>query len=297
MTFPVTEYLLSQRHNRYSRKRSNGIQFWGYPRRRGGTDAITCVGVHITASAPGTTASSVARWQAHEAPSPSSYHVLVDASTIVRTLEDRAVAFHIVGFNTKALGLSFAMPDGHWGRDPDADEQMLQRGAQQAAVWCKQYNIPPRWLTRSQAKRGVRGFIRHSVADPKRRRDPGKDFPDDRFFQLVKARLDGTPPPAKVPPTKGTTTEEEDVNELVTGIQQALATAGFDPGPVDGIWGPTTQAAFARALARTDRKTISQMADEVVAGQHGQGHDNRRNSLGLDAAGYAQVRDEVNSRY
>ena len=114
----------------------------------------------------------------------------------------------------------------------------------------------------------------------------------------------------KVPlakPAPDTTTEEAEVKELVTGIQEALKTAGFDPGAVDGYWGPKTQAAFARALAKPiakpaakaspSVKSVSQLADEVIAGKHGQGHETRRKSLGLSKSGYAKVRAEVNRRF
>ena len=43
-------------------------------------------------------------------------------------------------------------------------------------------------------------------------------------------------------------------------------------------------------------KTVAQMADEVIAGKHGNGHDNRRKSLGIDAATYEKVKAEVNRR-
>lgn len=44
------------------------------------------------------------------------------------------------------------------------------------------------------------------------------------------------------------------------------------------------------------RKTISQMATEVIRGDHGQGHAQRRRSLGIDNATYQKVRAEVNRR-
>lgn len=43
-------------------------------------------------------------------------------------------------------------------------------------------------------------------------------------------------------------------------------------------------------------KSISQMADEVIAGKHGQGHAKRRNSLGISQSQYEKVRAEVNRR-
>ncbi|WP_055736415.1 MULTISPECIES: N-acetylmuramoyl-L-alanine amidase [Bacillaceae] len=44
------------------------------------------------------------------------------------------------------------------------------------------------------------------------------------------------------------------------------------------------------------KKSISQMADEVIAQKHGNGHDNRRKSLGISAAEYEKVRAEVNRK-
>lgn len=43
-------------------------------------------------------------------------------------------------------------------------------------------------------------------------------------------------------------------------------------------------------------KSIQQMASEVRAGKHGNGHANRRKSLGVSAAVYEKVRAEVNGR-
>jgi N-acetylmuramoyl-L-alanine amidase len=46
----------------------------------------------------------------------------------------------------------------------------------------------------------------------------------------------------------------------------------------------------------TVKKSISQMASEVIAGKHGNGHANRRRSLGISASEYEKVRAEVNRR-
>lgn len=43
-------------------------------------------------------------------------------------------------------------------------------------------------------------------------------------------------------------------------------------------------------------KTVAQMATEVIQGKHGNGHENRRKSLGINATTYAKVRAEVNRR-
>jgi N-acetylmuramoyl-L-alanine amidase CwlA len=49
--------------------------------------------------------------------------------------------------------------------------------------------------------------------------------------------------------------------------------------------------------ATPPKKSVSQMADEVIGGKHGNGHENRRNSLGISQSVYNQVRDEVNKRF
>ncbi|AJD92017.1 hypothetical protein JMA_27000 [Jeotgalibacillus malaysiensis] len=43
-------------------------------------------------------------------------------------------------------------------------------------------------------------------------------------------------------------------------------------------------------------KSIEQMAQEIIDNKHGNGHENRRRSLGISAAEYAKVRAEVNRR-
>lgn len=50
------------------------------------------------------------------------------------------------------------------------------------------------------------------------------------------------------------------------------------------------------APATRHTKTITQMADEILRGLHGNGHETRRRSLGIDHATYARVRAEVNRR-
>lgn len=50
------------------------------------------------------------------------------------------------------------------------------------------------------------------------------------------------------------------------------------------------------AASASAGRSVSQMASEVLAGKHGNGHANRQRSLGVDAATYAKVRAEVNRR-
>lgn len=75
--------------------------------------------------------------------------------------------------------------------------------------------------------------------------------------------------------------------------EQRLRDAGYNPSEV--------QNEVNRILSggtpsnNTGGKTIDQMAQEILNGQHGQGHDNRRRSLGVNQATYDQVRARVNA--
>lgn len=51
-----------------------------------------------------------------------------------------------------------------------------------------------------------------------------------------------------------------------------------------------------KTASKPNNKPISQMADEVIQGKHGSGHENRRKSLGISQAEYEKVRAEVNRR-
>jgi len=243
MPYPETLYLLSERSNPHSRVRANGVRFWGYPERRGGEDAITCIGVHTTEGDPGPyTARNTAKWQALAAPAPSSYHKLVDTATVVVTLADRAVAFHIVGLNTIALGISFGTRAHLWGRDRAKDEEMLDRGAQVVAEWSRKYVIPVRWITRAQALRGVRGFIRHSEADPLRRSDPGAAFPAARWFAKIN-RLLGSTSTERVLAYSSPMMHGADVEAFQSSLNGWLHATGRQRIEADGWFGKDTRDA------------------------------------------------------
>ena len=63
--------------------------------------------------------------------------------------------------------------------------------------------------------------------------------------------------------------------------------------------GKTSTKSAKKSTSKTTKKpskSISQMAQEVIAGKHGNGHAQRRKSLGISASEYAKVRAEVNRR-
>ena len=73
------------------------------------------------------------------------------------------------------------------------------------------------------------------------------------------------------------------------------AAAKGKPGTTPVASKPTTPKPTSSPV-KPAGKSIQQMAAEVRAGKHGNGHDARQKSLGVDAATYAKVRAEVNKR-
>ena len=51
--------------------------------------------------------------------------------------------------------------------------------------------------------------------------------------------------------------------EHVRDLQQALTNAGYDPGPIDGIFGPRTKSALRKYIAVAPPKVPSP-ADQVI---------------------------------
>ena len=75
------------------------------------------------------------------------------------------------------------------------------------------------------------------------------------------------------------------IGELVNAVNANLAANGAQVKPVK----------IPRKKGVT-KKTVRAMADEVIAGQHGNGHIARQHSLGISNAQYKKVRAEVNRR-
>ena len=177
-----TRFLLSGINNPNAPLRANGVRWWGHPSRHHRPRVIV---LHTAESTPtGSSARAVAEWQSR-APVPSSYHVLCDSRTTLRTVRDDHTAFHAASFNSISLGISWATRASLWGTHPDWDTAALLRAAAVCRQWQALYAIPARWLSRPQVQAGASGFVRHSTLDPARRSDPGVKFPATRFFSLL----------------------------------------------------------------------------------------------------------------
>jgi len=75
----------------------------------------------------------------------------------------------------------------------------------------------------------------------------------------VRAQEPASPSPAKAPVVWG-----EAKTGHVREVQQALLSAGFDPGPVDGIMGPRTKSALRKYIA-VPPPQVPSLADQTLA--------------------------------
>lgn len=75
------------------------------------------------------------------------------------------------------------------------------------------------------------------------------------------------------------------IGELVNAVNAELARSGSQVKPTK-----------VKPIKGQPKKTIAKMADEVIAGLHGNGHTARQHSLGVNNRTYQKVRAEVNRR-
>lgn len=113
-----------------------------------------------------------------------------------------------------------------------------------------------------------------------------------------------TAKPTPVPKPKPTTKPKKTISQMAKEVIAGKHGSGHDNRRKSlGI----SKAEYEKVRAEVNKissggtttkpkKSISQMATEVIAGKHGSGHENRRKSLGISKAEYEKVRAEVNRR-
>lgn len=197
----MTDYYLLANPNPNAGDRGDG-SYWGWPTM---TATPTAIVVHTTESladldGPDSGAENVANWFATNN-TPASYHTLVDSDSTVRCLPaglDGTVAhtaFHSAGYNSRTLGVSFAMRADSWPIIPEPWATMiLMRAADEVALWCARWGIPAVARTKTEVDNGATGVTGHGILDPGYRSDPGGAFPWPRFISMVQQRLTGGTP-------------------------------------------------------------------------------------------------------
>src|SRR5690606_10570563 len=80
------------------------------------------------------------------------------------------------------------------------------------------------------------------------------------------------------------------------GHENRRRSLGIDKATYEKVRAEVNRRLTGKSTIKKPTKSISQMADEIIRGLHGNGHEQRRKSLGIDKATYEKVRQEVNRR-
>lgn len=144
--------------------------------------------------------------QAVNAPNPTSAHGIVGASKLIRLVKDEDTAYHCgTHGNIRGLGLE------HVGRAENLTTHkpntaaywntpytgmMLDLSAEQIAIWCHKYGIPPVRLTPADLLAGRSGICGHvDVHDAwpadTSHWDPGPAWPWAKHLALIQAAYEG----------------------------------------------------------------------------------------------------------
>jgi hypothetical protein len=192
-----------------------------------------------------------------------SYHDLVDSDSAIQLVPYDAEAYQDgTGSNPYALSLSFALKAADWPRlKPGKRDAFLTQGAralarQQAWLLAHRHPLTPlRRISRAQSAAGLPGFISHAERDPRRRKDPGAQFPWDRFFAITADLAAPTP-----------TTSEEDTMTQYRAIRRVEdgAIALTAPGYFRHLSGEELEAVMAAGLAQAPSDEVNAREFDVV---------------------------------
>lgn len=129
----------------------------------------------------------------------ASWHDTIDSDSWVRNLPHEYTAFHVKGYNSKAVGLEIATKAAMWVDTPMGWRYAtLDRVAAWVAEVSRRHNLPIRYLSKAQVDSGLKGFTGHGLLDPARRSDPGDAFPWDYVLDKAKEIIEVPPEPRYV---------------------------------------------------------------------------------------------------
>lgn len=234
----------------------------------------------------------------------SSAHYVVSAGLVTNLVPEPRAAWHCVGRNGGTIGLELRpeMSKGDWQTAVELCADIEERRGSMkydyhgnnAATAC-----PGRWKSK------LRELVRDINAEHKRRGNDPKDPRRKASGGATKPKPKAAAKP-KPKPAKGYTGAS--LVDYLRSIGQsssfsARAKLARDYG-ISGYRGTAQQNTQllnklrgGASPAKTNAaKSVAQLATEAIQGLHGDGHANRRRSMGVSAAKYKQVSAEVNKR-
>ena len=261
-----------------------------------GTNRKKYIVIHETANTrAGANADAHARLQASGNSRAASWHYTVDDKEIVQSFDDNKQCWHAGNrfYNENSIGIEICVnSDGNF-------KKAVENAVKLTKHLMDKYNI------------SVNNVIQHNQASGKncprylRSGEKGVSWGD------FKAKLTGknntktkTSTKQKKPTNKPKTTNKSIAQMAIEVIQgkhgngheQRRKSLGIDKATYEKVRAEVNRRLTGKSAPKKKTKTISQMATEVIQGKHGNGHEQRRKSLGIDKATYEKVRAEVNRR-
>lgn len=269
----------------------------------GGRNPIEHIVIHETANTRrGANAIAHGRLQASGNSRAASWHYTVDDKEVVQSFDDRAQCWHAGNkyYNQNSIGIEICVnEDGNFKKAVDNAVKLTKH-------LMDKYNII------------ANNVIQHNQASGKNCPRFLRSGEKDVTWAQFKAKLSGksTSNAKQTKSNKSATSAQKSTykgNSIVEYLQSIGQPSSFNHrkklASKNGIKNYTGTASQNLQLLRILRdgakddptptkpkKTISQMADEVIAGKHGNGHAQRQKSLGVGKATYDKVRAEVNRR-
>ena len=218
----------------------------------------------------------------------ASWHVQVDDTEAVRSFPDTVRCWHAGdgrgSGNMESLAIEICVnSDGDY-------EAALRNAAEVIRAWRKRHGIPRanvvqhnRWsgkncptILRGRGAAAWAAFVAST--------DPGSS---------------STPSPSPSPsPSRSVSGMATEVirGDHGNGHDTRRRSLGVNAGTYAKVRAEVNRRLAGGPSGAPRTPSVSEMATEVIRGAHGNGHANRRRSLGINAATYAKVRAEVNRR-
>lgn len=268
----------------------------------GGTNQKKYITIHQTGNtSKGADAGAHARLQANGNSRSASWHYQVDDKEIIQSFEDSAQCWHAGDGrgqgNLNSIGIELCInSDGDY-------KKTLENGAELVRHLMDKYNI------------SINNVKQHNHWSgkncPAQIRAGKEGISWNDFLGMVTGKVNKIPAPKRqTKPLADQFMEQARKERSIVKMAEEIIAGKHGNGHENrrkslGI----SKVEYEKVRAEVNRrlgsgrkqttkpkKSISQMANEVIAGKHGNGHESRRKSLGISKTEYEKVRKEVNRR-
>lgn len=267
-------------------------------RTHGTGNKMEYIAIHETANTNvGANADAHSRLQINGNKREASWHYQVDDKEIIQSFEDNIKCWHVGNYNDRAIAIEICV-----NKDGDFKKAVENAVALTKHLMAK-HNIP------------IDKVKQHNYFTgkdcPTNLRNGSKGITWNDFINMVKGSKSTPAQPSKHKTSKPTNkTISQMADEVIAGKhgnghanrQKSLGISNEEyelvKAEVNKRLSSTSKPkpTPAKPKPTPKPKSISQMAQEIIDGKHGNGHENRRKSLGISKEEYAKVRAEVNRR-